>query len=313
MITSLRCFVLGTFLSFALAFTTYIDDTNTTAWTFNGDTNISTWQYVTPQNCPTGKGCIGLVDGSQTYNKTFHESRANGENLNQLLYGSLLVRGKSVSIYGVSSYISGSVTFTGPQSKQETWDSHGTGPMAGIYNVEYATFDGLNENEDTVISFQVTGWVVFDYAIVNASDPVQPSPTPTPPPAPIVGGVVGGCVGLAFIASLVIWWILRRRAASKRAVTASGTIESPAEEKSASPPPYSSPLSSSEMEQGGSSIVPASPTVSQNRQERISQLEAELNTLRQSELGMSPQERLTALEQEVREIRRVQNAIPEIY
>ncbi|KAH8798564.1 hypothetical protein DL96DRAFT_1638975 [Flagelloscypha sp. PMI_526] len=149
----------------------YIDDTNSTAWSFAGS-----FSYLTD---PMAYDTSATIVQPGVYSS-----------------GKLTFQGSSVDIYGVA--------FDRGQSQcavDFTWPSgNSTFVMSSLlktsHNISYAHASGFNPGEVSSISSAVRRCsAVFDYAIVTVEDDVVPS---------LIGPIVGGVVGAVVLALLIV-------------------------------------------------------------------------------------------------------------
>ncbi|KAH8825867.1 hypothetical protein DL96DRAFT_1681956 [Flagelloscypha sp. PMI_526] len=167
----------------------YIDDTNTTAWSFSG-------KYVSDKD-------------SMAYNESYtacHLSlffpNAFSSNLSAPLTGS------SIEIFGVA-FEAGvdtcHVDFSWPFGNT----THTMNPtFKNPYNLSYAHAEGFNPDEVSSVTFVVRSCLAYlDYAVVTVED--SDSATPSTSGA-VVGGVIGGLVILSLLLS-GIWIKYRHR------------------------------------------------------------------------------------------------------
>ncbi|KAH8794370.1 hypothetical protein DL96DRAFT_1568222 [Flagelloscypha sp. PMI_526] len=173
----------------------YIDDTNSTAWSFTG------------------------ISSNITEPKPYN--------------GSYTPLGSSVDIFGVAFIVDPSVQcatdFTWPLGNSTHVMNQS---LKQPYNISYLHAEGFDPREVSFVSFVSRSCgALFDYAVVTVEDVADPSPSsgsnPLSPPmfisslflqhatefffnsAPIVGGVVGGLIILLLF--LVVIWIKCRR------------------------------------------------------------------------------------------------------
>ncbi|KAH8825945.1 hypothetical protein DL96DRAFT_1682003, partial [Flagelloscypha sp. PMI_526] len=192
----------------------YIDDTNSTAWSFNGVF------YSYKEHMP--------YNGSYTI--------CGDSGLKPNCSGSLTFRGSSVDIYGVAHESLDNVCvidFNWPLGNSTYVMKNG---FTNPYNVSYAHADGFNPEETSSVSFSVRScWGTFDYAVVAVDDKMTPDsnsitapaasgvttlPTNKPPVGSIVGGLLGGAVVLTILITGIWIKCRRRRATSPEEVTA---------------------------------------------------------------------------------------------
>ncbi|KAH8825946.1 hypothetical protein DL96DRAFT_1610307 [Flagelloscypha sp. PMI_526] len=201
----------------------YIDDSNTTAWTFNTGTD----SYFNTWNEP------------QAYGGTYHDSGGSGVATGSLTFrGNLFFKakitddttmpftGSSVDIYGIArnneglncridyKWSSGSATYSYPE---KDWG----------YNILFVRAEGFDPGAVSTISFSEQELGCYggpDYAVVTVEDTNSTSSAASSTTSvtytsfnvqhsigAIVGGVLGGVVGILAVLLVGIWIIARRR------------------------------------------------------------------------------------------------------
>ncbi|KAH8825922.1 hypothetical protein DL96DRAFT_1610253 [Flagelloscypha sp. PMI_526] len=309
-------------LCFVHAVPQYLDNTNTTAWSYVGSDGQSS-------------GPI-FYGGSESHPDT---SEA----------GSLTFCGSTVTIYGELTnspshpeYKNGYVQFTWANGGTSTFSHIGSAVNQSILYAE-----GFNPAEDTKISFQATqAEIHVDYAVVDAepttttsptSQPASSSPattspatttsptitslpasaTTTPPsPKPPIGAIVGGTIGgIALLLGLLLGFcFFRRRQQSKELQPEKflGTQESPDQDTRARvpfvPAPNSLTMSAREKQSGVFDDRSTSRPQSNVHDSKLAPRDQESTTSGSSNAAL--QERLAQVEAELRAVR---NRLPPEY
>ncbi|KAH8813365.1 hypothetical protein DL96DRAFT_1758726 [Flagelloscypha sp. PMI_526] len=162
--------LLTAFLPLVAAGTKYLDDSDTSAWSFSGS-----WNVISPSNpCPKcaaqGQGG-GFVDPSKAYDGTYHDASTSAASPKG---GTITFKGNAIQVYGIQFDFGGAISF----SLQGTSGGRYEPPLHSAINYNFLMFEakGLSETDDHVLTFSLevasTGGTatLLDYAIITFTD-----------------------------------------------------------------------------------------------------------------------------------------------
>ncbi|KAH8829758.1 hypothetical protein DL96DRAFT_1678414 [Flagelloscypha sp. PMI_526] len=195
----------------------YLDDGDTSSWTFTGSTLTPlTWGAVTIAYPCAGCFSHGAnnekPDPNKAYGGTYHDGTSS-------LGGTIKFRGNAIVVYGIQTAASASINFSIGGLQYTYPGTNTSAPL--LYNTVLLNATGLDESSELTVHFTINlsvggNWALFDYAAVTVMDETSTagsslSPSTSPlsvskkqPIGAIVGGALGGIAlvllfGLAFL------------------------------------------------------------------------------------------------------------------